>query len=109
SEASRPSKSAESQRKSETPDRPEAHRPKAAQRKSEHADRDVEVPFHVLATPATRKLARDLKIDLKEVEGTGPNGRVTKEDVRLASEGQQAAAPRSSHPAPSHTPAVTEG
>lgn len=35
-----------------------------------------------LATPATRKLARDLGIDLRRVQPTGPHGRVTKDDVR---------------------------
>jgi len=36
----------------------------------------------VLATPATRKLARDSGIDIREVTGTGPAGRVTSDDVR---------------------------
>jgi pyruvate dehydrogenase E2 component (dihydrolipoamide acetyltransferase) len=36
-----------------------------------------------LATPATRKLARDLGVDLRRVPPTGPKGRVTKDDVRL--------------------------
>lgn len=35
-----------------------------------------------LATPATRKLARDLGIDLRRVKPTGKHGRVTNEDVR---------------------------
>ncbi|WP_437716494.1 dihydrolipoamide acetyltransferase family protein [Sorangium sp. So ce448] len=35
-----------------------------------------------LATPATRKLARDLGVDLRRVPPTGPAGRVTKDDVR---------------------------
>jgi pyruvate dehydrogenase E2 component (dihydrolipoamide acetyltransferase) len=34
-----------------------------------------------LATPATRKLARDMNIDLRTVPPTGPQGRVTKRDV----------------------------
>jgi pyruvate dehydrogenase E2 component (dihydrolipoamide acetyltransferase) len=34
-----------------------------------------------LATPATRKLARDLGVDLARVEGSGSGGRITKEDV----------------------------
>jgi len=34
-----------------------------------------------LATPATRKTARDLGIDLKTVKPSGPQGRVTKDDV----------------------------
>lgn len=61
--------------------------------------RDEEVvPFNVLATPATRKLARDLNVSLKGVPGTGPAGRVTKMDVQMAYEGHQASTPRTSHP-----------
>jgi pyruvate/2-oxoglutarate dehydrogenase complex dihydrolipoamide acyltransferase (E2) component len=37
-----------------------------------------------LATPATRKLARDLGLDLRTVRPTGPFGRVTGDDVRGA-------------------------
>lgn len=62
---------------------------------------EPEVPFHVLATPATRKLARDLSIKLGDVQGTGPAGRVTKSDVQMAYEGHVAATPRTSHPATS--------
>jgi pyruvate dehydrogenase E2 component (dihydrolipoamide acetyltransferase) len=40
-----------------------------------------------LATPATRKLARDLGLDLRTVPPTGDGGRVTQEDVRSASSG----------------------
>jgi pyruvate dehydrogenase E2 component (dihydrolipoamide acetyltransferase) len=42
----------------------------------------VPKPPEVLATPATRKLARDLGVDLAHVQGTGPGGRITDEDVR---------------------------
>lgn len=35
-----------------------------------------------LAAPATRKLARTLGVDLSEVTGSGPGGRVTPEDIR---------------------------
>lgn len=38
----------------------------------------------VLATPFVRKLARDLGVDIRAVAGTGPQGRVTEEDVRTA-------------------------
>src|SRR4051794_10623003 len=37
-----------------------------------------------LATPATRKLARDLGIDLTTISGTGPAGRITSDDVQAA-------------------------
>jgi len=38
----------------------------------------------VLATPKVRKLALELRVDLKSVRGTGPQGRITEEDVRAA-------------------------
>lgn len=38
----------------------------------------------VLATPAVRRLARDLGVDLAKVKGTGIKGRITEEDVRKA-------------------------
>lgn len=47
-------------------------------------------PAHVLATPAIRKLARDLQVDLAFLRGTGPSGRITSEDVRRASSARQA-------------------
>lgn len=36
----------------------------------------------VLATPAVRKLAKDLGVDIEKVKPTGPGGRVLAEDVR---------------------------
>jgi len=40
----------------------------------------------ILATPAVRKLARDLAVDLASVRGSGPGGRITDDDVRAAKE-----------------------
>jgi pyruvate dehydrogenase E2 component (dihydrolipoamide acetyltransferase) len=45
-----------------------------------------------LATPATRKMARDLDVDLKQVPPSGPEGRVTKNDVVAFSAGASALA-----------------
>ena len=36
------------------------------------------------ATPAARKAAKELGVDLENVEGTGAKGRITVEDVRKA-------------------------
>ncbi len=36
----------------------------------------------VLATPATRKLARDIGVDIRGVAGSGKGGRITSDDVR---------------------------
>lgn len=48
----------------------------------------------LLATPSVRKLSRDLGVDITKVKGTGPNGRIIENDVRMtASQAQQKAAP----------------
>jgi pyruvate/2-oxoglutarate dehydrogenase complex dihydrolipoamide acyltransferase (E2) component len=41
-------------------------------------------PARIRATPLIRKIAEELGVDLAEVAGTGPQGRVTEEDVRAA-------------------------
>lgn len=41
----------------------------------------------VLAAPATRRMARELGVDLRLIKGSGPAGRVNKEDVRAFAEG----------------------
>lgn len=38
----------------------------------------------VLATPVARAMAKDLGVDINTVEGTGPAGRVMKEDIKKA-------------------------
>ncbi len=50
----------------------------------------------VPAAPATRRLARELGVDINSVHGSGPGGRVLAEDVRAFSEGRQAPAPAES-------------
>jgi len=72
---------------------------------SEPAPRDVEQPRaepapqqkrasdnlsqgeKVRATPLVRKVAADLGVDLATVTGTGPQGRITEEDIRAAAGG----------------------
>ena len=54
----------------------------------------------VLAVPAARKLARELGIDIAQVPGSGPAGRVRVEDVKKYAEAQKAApAPAATVPA----------
>ncbi len=38
----------------------------------------------VMATPATRRLARELGVDISTVSGSGPQGRITDDDLRRA-------------------------
>jgi pyruvate dehydrogenase E2 component (dihydrolipoamide acetyltransferase) len=60
------------------------------------------------ATPATRRLARELGVDLARVRGTGPGGRISDEDVRRAAGGHAApaAAAKSGAPASPARPAA---
>ncbi len=75
-----------------TPAVPEAHAPAA----------EPGVRRPVPAAPATRRLARKLKIDINLVSPTGPGGRVTPEDVH------RFAAEATGGPQPSeHVPATT--
>lgn len=64
----------------------------------------------VPAAPATRRLARELKVDINLVPPTGPAGRVTPEDVhRFAAGGAAAAAPAPAAPSPArHAPPPPE-
>jgi pyruvate dehydrogenase E2 component (dihydrolipoamide acetyltransferase) len=51
----------------------------------------------VLATPATRRLARQLGVDLGRVPATGKRGRITTDDVKRAAQGGAPAAARPAH------------
>jgi pyruvate dehydrogenase E2 component (dihydrolipoamide acetyltransferase) len=66
-------------------------------------------PGKALATPAVRRLARDLGVDIDSISGSGIGGRVQDRDVRAAAEGSSRAngsatpsapASRSAHGAP---------
>ena len=49
----------------------------------------------VLATPSTRRMAREYGVDINEIKGTGEHGRVTKEDVmRHSNQTREATAPK---------------
>lgn len=61
----------------------------------------------VLATPATRRLAREKGIDLARIPGSGPHGRVTKDDVlQFAARGNAAPPVTRPGPAPEPVPAT---
>jgi pyruvate dehydrogenase E2 component (dihydrolipoamide acetyltransferase) len=92
--------SAKSSKKEEAPKKEETPKPESATQKPVPANgngqegRSAAAPQPVTAAkaetepksvpagPATRRLARELGIDLGLVQGTGPGGRVTQEDVK---------------------------
>jgi pyruvate dehydrogenase E2 component (dihydrolipoamide acetyltransferase) len=55
---------------------------------------------HVRASPAARKLARELGVDLAAVVGTGPDGAIERRDVEQAAAAPPAPAPPKPAPAP---------
>lgn len=73
-EAEEPAHAEEAEREREAGPEPE---------RREAAERERPVP----AAPSTRRLARELNVDLREVPPSGPGGRVTSEDVRAYAEG----------------------
>ncbi|MFL2673525.1 MAG: dihydrolipoamide acetyltransferase family protein [Dehalococcoidia bacterium] len=50
----------------------------------------------VKASPIAKKLANELGVDISTISGTGPGGRITREDVEAASGGGQSAQPSQS-------------
>ncbi|WP_404428214.1 dihydrolipoamide acetyltransferase family protein [Sutcliffiella horikoshii] len=50
--------------------------------------------FRIMAAPYTRKIARDAGVDIEKIEGTGPAGRITDEDVYRFIENKKQPAPK---------------
>lgn len=88
----------------------EAASPPAAQERPLPAAAALANPLAGLETapagPATRRLARELGIDLRLVRGTGPGGRITEDDVKQAARqaAASAAAPTHAQPPTGHDP-----
>lgn len=71
---------------------------KIGRRETSEPESITEVPpTKALATPPVRKLARELGVDIETVRGSGPDGRVTREDVQTAA---AAPAPAAAQPVP---------
>lgn len=90
----------------------EAEQPKAEDNAKDVQDTDQkvedkpnEVQIHkserVIAMPSVRKYAREKGVDIREVQGSGDNGRVVKEDIdAFANGGQTSEAPATEEKAP---------
>jgi 2-oxoisovalerate dehydrogenase E2 component (dihydrolipoyl transacylase) len=70
-------------------------RPAGARRRRRVEALAAPADISVLAKPPVRKLARDLGVDLRSVQGSGPAGSITREDVGAAGN----PGPGSGHPA----------
>jgi len=60
---------------------------KIGRRSDDEAEGEPEPPARSLATPPVRKLAREMGVDIDAIDGTGKDGRVTREDVQAAAAG----------------------
>ncbi len=61
----------------------------------------------VLAKPPVRKLARDMGVDLSDVQPSGPHGTITRADVESAADSAEGGAAQA-RPAPAFDPATRE-
>ena len=78
-------------------------------RESDAASRSAGDVSRVKASPLARKVAAEAGLDISQVKGSGPEGRVTESDVRAAMKwGAAAAAPKKQAPATA-APAPAEG
>ena len=73
--------------------KPVAETPAAAEPKAGNGTTHVDEDDATI-TPIARKLAEENKVDLKLVQGTGPNGKIGKEDVTAYIAKQSAPAPK---------------
>jgi pyruvate dehydrogenase E2 component (dihydrolipoamide acetyltransferase) len=83
--------------------------PTAAPTPAEPGEAPVQGKTIAPAAPAVRKLAREMGIPLDTVKGSGPGGRITKEDLERHAAGPRevAAAPPAPAPAPARPAAPT--
>jgi pyruvate dehydrogenase E2 component (dihydrolipoamide acetyltransferase) len=64
---------------------------------------------HVLATPVTRRMAKEHGVDLSKVSGSGPQGRVLKSDVEAFLSARPTASAASGRPAQVFAPLTSGG
>jgi 2-oxoglutarate dehydrogenase E2 component (dihydrolipoamide succinyltransferase) len=95
------------------PETPPAKPPAQETMQSAPAPAEVEEPVEETPestgplSPLVRRMAREHRIDLKQVKGTGAGGRVTKQDIEAyLAQRQAAAAPPAAPPTPVKAPAA---
>lgn len=59
-----------------------------SQGEGEKKEKDSDTPEKP-ASPSVRRLARELGVEIEEVEGSGPGGRITEEDVKSHTKGEK--------------------
>ncbi|MFS0574400.1 dihydrolipoamide acetyltransferase family protein [Sporosarcina sp. 179-K 3D1 HS] len=80
---------AESGQPIEKEEAPQDDKPAAATGAGAIAQADVDPDRRIIAMPSVRKFAREQDVDIRQVAGSGKNGRVLKEDIEAFLSGDQ--------------------
>jgi pyruvate dehydrogenase E2 component (dihydrolipoamide acetyltransferase) len=81
--------------------------PAQAQSSSGNGDGDGDAG-RVKASPVAKRMAREMGVELAELEGSGPGGRIVKADVEAAAKGGGTATAKAEAPAEEQAPAAEE-
>ncbi|PWG74622.1 branched-chain alpha-keto acid dehydrogenase subunit E2, partial [Enterococcus hirae] len=60
----------------------EEQKPASREEKEEDTEKEVSEIIPVPAAPSVRRFAREIGVDIHQVKGTGPGGRIREEDVK---------------------------
>src|SRR2546421_1893582 len=122
-EKAKPKKEEAKEEPEEKAEKPKKEEPKAEKKEEKKDEKKPEVASErpapkvekleearVKASPVARRIAAELGVDLANVKGTGPEGRVTETDVRAASKSVAAVADRGDAKAqPKPAPSIKTG
>src|SRR5256886_13374065 len=122
-EKAKPKKEEAKEEPEEKAEKPKKEEPKAEKKEEKKDEKKPEVAgerpapkvekpedARVKASPVARRIAAELGVDLADVKGTGPQGRVTETDVRAAAKSVAAVADRGDAKAqPKPAPSIKAG
>jgi len=109
----------ESEQEEESEDKGESEEDEETEDKTEEQDEseeeepepkeDSDGGERVKASPIARRMASDLGLDLSEIKGSGPGGRIVKSDVEAASDGGEPESEPAKDEAPEPKPPARDG
>jgi pyruvate dehydrogenase E2 component (dihydrolipoamide acetyltransferase) len=73
--------SSKQEQKQPEPEKPSAPKPEAPKSSSSHPTPELPAGDRIFASPIAKKIALDRGIPLGQIKGTGPNGRIVREDI----------------------------
>jgi len=121
-EKAKPKKEEAKEEPEEKAEKPKKEEPKAEKKEEKKDEKKPEVAgerpapkvekleeARVKASPVARRIAAELGVDLADVKGTGPEGRVTETDVRAAAKSKTAASLKTPVAAKVAAPSIKAG